>query len=149
MRGRAAEQQRRLRRGDLGILATELTRAYSAIPMTGPGNKGRRKRLLDIMKHFAEHRCRMRYAELRREDIDIGTGAVEGAVRNLVGMRLDGPGMRWGRDRAELVLDLRCIVLNGQWNAFCEHLAKRAIKLAPQPAPARSHDEKSQQREAA
>ena len=87
------EQKTRLRRGDLGTLATELSRAYAAISKTGPGNKGRRKRLLDIMKHFAEHRCRMRYAELRREDLDIGTGAVEGAVRNLVGMRLDGPGV--------------------------------------------------------
>ena len=44
-----AEQQRRLRRGDLGVFATELTRAYSAIPITGPGNKGRRRRLLDIL----------------------------------------------------------------------------------------------------
>ena len=145
-----AEQKKRLRRGDLGVLATELSRAYAAIPVTGPGNKGRRKRLLDIMKHFAEHRCRMRYAELRREDLDIGTGAVEGAVRNLVGMRLDGPGMRWGRDRAELVLHLRCILLNGQWDAFCDYLAKRDVKLAAQPVPARTHDAKSQQlREAA
>lgn len=145
-----AEQQKRLRRGDLGALATELSRAYAAIPVTGPGNKGRRKRLLDIMKHFAEHRCRMRYAELRREDLDIGTGAVEGAVRNLVGMRLDGPGMRWGRDRAELILHLRCILLNAQWDAFCDYLAKRALKLAAQPVPARTHDAKPQQlREAA
>jgi len=145
-----AEQQKRLRRGDLGVLATELSRAYAAISVTGPGNKGRRKRLLDIMKHFAEHRCRMRYAELRREDLDIGTGAVEGAVRNLVGMRLDGPGMRWGRDRAELILHLRCILLNGQWDAFCDYLAKTPIKLAAQPVPARTHDAKSQQlREAA
>ena len=145
-----AEQQTRLRRGKLAYLTTELSRAYASIPTTGPGNKGRRKRLLDIMKHFAEHRCRMRYAELRREDLDIGTGAVEGAVRNLVGMRLDGPGMRWGRDRAELILRLRCILLNGQWSAFCDHLANRAVRLAAQPVPARTHDAKSQQlREAA
>jgi hypothetical protein len=92
----------------------------------------------------------MRYAELRREDLDIGTGAVEGAVRNLVGMRLDGPGMRWGRDRAELILHLRCILLNGQWDALCDYLAKRTVKLAAQPVPARTHDAKSQQlREAA
>jgi hypothetical protein len=92
----------------------------------------------------------MRYAELRCEDLDIGTGAVEGAVRNLVGMRLDGPGMRWGRDRAEMVLHLRCIVLNEQWEAFCSHLAGRALRLAPQPKPARTHDAKPQHlREAA
>lgn len=140
-----AEQQRRLRRGDVAAMLTVLSDAYPAIPKTGPGNKGRRKRLLDIMKYLAEHKHRMRYAELRREDLDIGTGAVEGAVRNLVGMRLDGPGMRWGRDRAELVLQLRCILLNGQWGAFCSHLATRALRLAAQPTPARTHDAKSQQ----
>jgi hypothetical protein len=140
-----AEQQTRLRRGNLTELTTELSRGYAAIAITGPGNKGRRKRLLDIMKHFAEHRCRMRYAELRRADLDIGTGVVEGAVRNLIAIRLDGPGMRWGRDRAELVLRLRCLLLNGQWDAFSAHLARKGIKLAAQPAPARTHDAKSQQ----
>jgi hypothetical protein len=66
-------------------------------------------------------------------------------------MRLDGPGMRWGRDRAELVLHLRCVLLNGQWDAFCDYLAIRPpLKLAAQPAPARTHDAKTQQlREAA
>jgi hypothetical protein len=121
-----------------------LSESLSKIPKTGPGNKGRRKRLLDIMKYLAEHQHRMRYAELRREDMDIGTGAVEGAVRNLVGIRLDGPGMRWGRDRAEMVLHLRCILLNGQWDDFSSHLAVRTLTLAAQPTPARTHDAKPQ-----
>ncbi len=144
------EQQRRLRRGQVADLLTELSHAYAAIPKTGPGNKGKRKRLLDIMLYLAEHKHRMRYADLRRDDLDIGTGAVEGAVRNLVGMRLDGPGMRWGRDRAELVLHLRCVLLNGQWDSFSAHLATKQLKLAAQPVPARTHDAKPQQlREAA
>jgi len=150
LRAWVTEQQGRLRRGKLAQMHDELSRALGKIPKTGPGNKGRRKRLLDIMKYLAEHQGRMRYAELRREDMDIGTGAVEGAVRNLIGLRLDGPGMRWGRDRAEMVLHLRCIVLNGQWHAFVDHLAARSIKLAAQPIPARTHDAKPQQlREAA
>jgi hypothetical protein len=150
LRSWVAEQKQRLRRGKISTLLTELSQAHTAIPKTGPGNKGRRTRLLRIMEYLAEHKHRMRYAELRREDLDIGTGAVEGAVRNLVGLRLDGPGMRWGRDRAEMVLHLRCIYLNGQWDAFAAHLATRAIKLAAQPIQARTHDAKPQQvREAA
>ena len=58
---------------------------------TGPGNKGRRKRLLAILEYLTAHEQRMPYAALRRDDLDIGTGAVEGAVRNLVGLRLDEP----------------------------------------------------------
>jgi hypothetical protein len=145
-----AEQQRRLRRGQVDLLLDDLGDRFLQIAKTGPGNKGRRKRLGDIIAHLTEHRERMGYARLRRDDLVIGTGAVEGAVRNLVGMRLDGPGMRWSRDRAEMVLHLRCIHLNGQWDAFHDYLAARPFKLAAQPVPTRPHDAKPQQlREAA
>jgi hypothetical protein len=113
-------------------------------PKTGPGNKGKRKRLGDIVAHFAKHRHRMRYGDLRRRDLDIGTGAAEGAVRNLVGMRFDGPGMRWSRGRAERLLHLRCILLNGQWDDFAAYLARRGdLKLAAQPIGTDTHDAKA------
>jgi hypothetical protein len=67
-----------------------------------------------------------------------------------VGMRLDGPGMRWGKGRAEAVLHLRCVVLNGLWTDFEAYLARRAsLRLAAQPAPTVPHDAKPQMRKAA
>jgi len=145
-----AEQQSRLRRGKVADVLEAMAAAHNAISKTGPGNKGRRKRLLAIVEYLDAHEHRMPYAVLRHDDLDIGTGAVEGAVRNLVGLRLDGPGMRWGRDRAEMVLHLRCIALNGQWDDFCRYLEGRALRLAASPIPARTHDAKPQQsREAA
>ena len=134
------EQKRLLRRGAVDRVIATLAAARAARSKTGPGNHGKRKRLLDIHNHFVEHRERMLYHRLRRDDLDIGSGAVEGAVRNLVRMRLDGPGMRWGRDRAEYVLHLRCILLNGQWDAFADYLANRVIKIAAKPKAARTHD---------
>ena len=144
------EQQTKLRTGQVAQLLEDLASAYNEIPKTGPGNKGRRQRLFDIIDYLANHEHRMPYAELRSEDLDIGSGAVEGAVRNLVGLRLDGPGMRWGRDRAEMILQLRCVALNGQWDAFCRYLQRRTLRLAAAPVPTRTHDAKPQQsREAA
>jgi hypothetical protein len=144
------EQQGRLRRGDVADVLDTIAETLDTIPKTGPGNKGRRRRLKAILDYLSNHQHHMSYALLRGADLDIGTGAVEGAVRNLVGMRLDGPGMRWGRDRAEMVLHLRCIVINGQWNDFCRHLEQGALKLASQPVPTRTHDAKPQlSREAA
>lgn len=134
------EQKRRLRSGLAVCVLNELRRRRLEISKTGPGNKGRRERLRKVINYLDEHEPRMRYAELRRDDLDIGTGAVEGAVRNLVRLRLDGPGMRWGRERSELVLHLRCILLNGQWEEFCRFLAGSPLKLAAQPAPARHHE---------
>jgi hypothetical protein len=120
---------------------TALSDAYASIAKTGPGNKGKREKLLEVLEHLSKHRHRMKYDALRRDDLDIATGAIEGAVRNLVRMRLDGPGMRWSRGRSEYVLHLRCILLNGQWEAFSEHLAQRgSLQLAATPVPTRAHD---------
>lgn len=139
-----AQQTKRLRQGAtaaiLRLLKTELER----IPKTGPGNKGRRERLEEILQHLRKNEHRLNYAVFRSQDLDIGSGAVEGAVRNLVGMRFDGPGMRWSRQRSERLLHLRCILINGQWDDFIAHLARRSsFKLAAQPLPTVTHDAKA------
>lgn len=139
-----AEQLKLLRRGDCSTLLTRLSDALSAIPKTGPGNRGKRERLLEILKYLSEHQGRMRYDDLRRQDLDIGSGAVEGAVRNLVGMRLDGPGMRWSRGRSERLLHLRCILLNGQWDDFARYVTDRgSLKLPAAPIATETYDAKA------
>ena len=60
----------------------------------------------------------MDYGRLRKEDLVIASGVVEGAARYVVGERLDNSGMRWIEERAEAVLLLRCIEVNGDWEAF-------------------------------
>lgn len=122
-------------------VSTALSAGYASIAKTGPGNKGKREKLFDVLLHIGKHRHRMRYHALRSDDLDIATGIIEGAIRNLIRMRLDGPGMRWSRGRSEWVLHLRCILLNGQWDAFAAHLARRGqLQLAATPTPTQSHD---------
>jgi len=136
------EQANRLRRGAASAVLEELRQRLAEIPRTGPGNKGKRKRLGDIIKHYRKNLARMRYDVLRARDLVIGTGVIEGAVRHLVGFRLDCPG-RWGRLRSEKLLRLRCILLNGQWDEFTEYLAKRrGLALPAQPQPTVTHDAK-------
>ena len=133
-----------LRHGNIDDMLATLRTQYASIPKTGPGNKGRRERLAKNIAFLGKHHTRLRYAEMRAEDLVIGSGAVEGAVRNLVGMRLDGPGMRWGRQRSERVLHLRCILLNRQWSALCAHLAElERFVLPSEPARAETHDAKA------
>jgi hypothetical protein len=48
----------------------------------------------------------------------LASGVVEGAARYVIGERLDNSGMRWIVERAEAVLLLRCIEVNGDWDAF-------------------------------
>lgn len=62
----------------------------------------------------------MDYQKLIEEDLVIATGIVEGAARYVVGERMDCSGMRWIPERAEALLRLRCIELNGDWDDFFE-----------------------------
>ena len=99
--------------------------------------------LSKTIDHFDRNRLRMRYQRLRRLDLDIATGVVEGAVRHLVGIRFDGPGMRWG-DRRERLLHLRCVLINGQWEQFGEYLAAADhFRLPSKPLPALPYDAKA------
>jgi hypothetical protein len=139
-----AEQQDLLRRGHVDPMLQNLMAAFMSIAKTGPGNKGRRERLGGVIEYLMGHRERLRYHQLRRDDLPIATGVIEGAIRNLVRLRLDGPGMRWSRDRAESVLHPRCILLNDQWDDFARFLANRTLHLAAQPIPTRTHDAKPQ-----
>jgi hypothetical protein len=136
-------RRRELRAGQITRLLAELQARLAAIPRSGPGTKGRRARLSKIIAHLKYHRRRLRYRWFRRRGFDIGTGVVEGAVRNLVGMRLDGPGMRWGQERAQHLLHLRCILLSDLWPQFHDALGgPGALTLLPQPEPASPYEAK-------
>ena len=48
----------------------------------------------------------------------------------MVGERLDNSGMRWIEERAEAVLLLRCIEVNGDWEDFwCWAEQQRRVEL--------------------
>ncbi len=98
-------------------LLSELRRCRRAM---GRGKKkaARRKRLGEIIKYLAKRKAMMSYADLMDDDFEVGSGAVEGAVKHIIGKRCDQGGMRWIRERAEAVVQLRCIELNGDWDRF-------------------------------
>jgi hypothetical protein len=110
--------------GDIKGLLAGLRRAQRSL---GRGKKrtSRRNRLGEIIAYLSKRQEMMSYAELMDEDFEVGSGAVEGAVKNVIGKRCDQGGMRWIRERAEAVVQLRCIELNGDWDRFVEHVHDR------------------------
>jgi hypothetical protein len=104
--------------GHTKTLLHRLRELRDQVPLRGPGTKGRRKALTKLIRYVQPRQRMMRYACWMEQDLVIATGQVEGAVRHLVGERLDGSGMRWVRRKAEAVLQLRCIELNGDWEKF-------------------------------
>jgi hypothetical protein len=94
-------------------------------PTHGPGTKGRRQALTEMIGYMAKRLPMMQYGTWMEQDLVIATGQVEGTVRQLVGERFDCAGMRWRQEKAEPLLHLRCIELNGDWPHFVAWTQKR------------------------
>lgn len=114
----AEAQKDALYGGRVDEILAELDARLAATAKTGPGNKFRRTKLSQTRGYIAKRAEQMNYAELIRRDLELGTGAVEGAIKHIVHRRMDHGGMRWIKERAEAVLQLRCIEVNGDWEAF-------------------------------
>lgn len=103
-------------------IVSEVWSRLDATPTTGPGNKGKRERLDEVACYLGKRVAKMNYHQLLAQDLEIGTGAIEGAIKNVIGKRCDHGGMRWIKERAEALLQLRCIEINGDWDAFVDRV---------------------------
>jgi hypothetical protein len=113
-------QKRRLLAGRAHLVRRELSLMLASIPTRGPGNKGKRERLTKALKYLTDNAHRLDYKRVRAMDLELASGIVEGAIRHVIGLRFDHGGMRWIRERAEALLQLRCIEVNGQWDTFIQ-----------------------------
>ena len=118
-------QKDRLYAGNVDAIIAELCQRRHAIAPTGPGNKGKRERLFNVIRYLEKRVSKMPYDKLIKLDLELGSGAVEGAVKNIIGKRCDHGGMRWIKERVEAIVQLRCIEANGDWDRFIEFVHDR------------------------
>jgi hypothetical protein len=118
-------QKDRLYAGNADEIIAELCQRRHAIAATGPGNKGKRERLLSVIGYLQNRVQQMPYDKIIKLDLELGSGAVEGAVKNIIGKRCDHGGMRWIEERVEAVVQLRCIEANGDWDRFIDFVHDR------------------------
>jgi hypothetical protein len=104
--------------GRAKVLIARLAKLLRETSRHGPGTKGRRLALASVLGYMQPRLEMMRYGEWIAKDLVIASGQVEGAVRYLVGERFDCAGMRWTQAKAEALLHLRCIELNGDWQKY-------------------------------
>ena len=96
------------------------------------GKQSTQERLQKIREYSHKRVDKMNYKELRQQDLEISSGAVEGAVNYVIAKRFDSGGMRWIKERAEHLLQLRCIEVNSDWDAFIEFAHDRTREQAQQ-----------------
>lgn len=75
----------------------------------------KREALTTLIRYISTNEDQMRYDVFVEKGYDIGSGAVEGACKNVIGKRLKQSGMIWTRLGSSSVLALRVTWLNGRW----------------------------------
>jgi len=101
-----------------GRVAQVIAEVEHRLKQLDPGQVSQRERLTQIQAYLTKRQAKMEYKRLREQDLEISSGAVEGAVNYVVAKRFDSGGMRWIKERAEALLQLRCIEVNGDWETF-------------------------------
>ena len=117
-----------LRLGHVDDALAAIAELEAELPGTGPGTKGRRERMAKARKYLVKRRHLLCYQRFLAAGVDIGSGAVEGAAKYAVGARFDGPGMYWGRERSEQLLQLRAVFVNGDWEEFYKYVVSERQK---------------------
>lgn len=88
-----------------------------------PRLRGRKRAALDHLIRYVQPRLhRTDYPAYRHRGWQIGTGMVESTAKQLVALRLKGPGMHWCARGATAVTALRAQDLNERWHTFWNHL---------------------------
>lgn len=118
--------------GQTSELMERLKGYLKGVPLQGPGNKARRSKLTKLINYLEPRLSMLRYKEWLEQDLVIASGQVEGAVRHVVGERFDCSGMRCIPGKAEPLLHLRCIELNGDWDRFTDWSYEQQHKLLRQ-----------------
>ena len=122
-------QKEALYDGQAAEIVTEIDKRLARLD---PNRQGVRERLEKVRNYIDKRVDKMNYKKLREQDLEISSGAVEGAVNYVIAKRFDSSGMRWIKERAEHLLQLRCIEVNGDWDAFIEFVHDKTREQAQQ-----------------
>lgn len=82
-----------------------------------------RKAVKELITYVQTKQHLMDYPDYRAAGWQIGTGMIESTGKQLVGLRLKGPGMHWTEVGALAVTALRATDLNGRWHPYWNSLA--------------------------
>jgi hypothetical protein len=93
-------------------------------------SSAQRSALNTTIGYYRRNRPYMCYDHYLQNGWPIGTGVVEGACGHLVKDRMEQSGMRWTKQGAQTLLDLRAVRLNDDWNDYqCFHRQRQHRRL--------------------
>src|SRR5262249_47661575 len=90
----------------------------------GPARAGRalrgRRALGGVLNYFAAHQTRLNHAPRLRRGQSIGSGLVEGSIKQLLNKRVKQTGARWKVQHVGPFVELGALAVGPEWQAFWE-----------------------------
>jgi hypothetical protein len=71
-----------------------------------------------VLNYFAGHQTRLNYALRLRRGQSIGSGLVEGSIKQLLNVRMKQTGARWKVDHVAPLVELGALAAGPEWDAF-------------------------------
>ena len=103
-----------LLRGQTDAVVTALT----AVADEPTRSATQRTAVAATIRYYRRNAPYMHYDKYLAQGWPIGTGVIESACGHLVKDRLEQAGMRWTKDGAHAILDLRAVRLTDAWDAY-------------------------------
>jgi hypothetical protein len=82
-------------------------------------------------KYIRDRLAHMNYAEFKRWGLPIGSGVTEAACKTVFTQRLKLSGMNWKHEGAQLILNLRVILLSGIWEEAYRNMLEARVNDQP------------------
>lgn len=126
--GEAKEETTNFARGLEALLwEGEVDAALAYLKRRRPSKEAHKEVLRKLTDRLQENRQRLpNYQQLHSQGYHIGSGVVESACKHVGQQRLKRAGMRWNKEHAEYVAQIRTHRLNGRWEEFWQRRYLRA-----------------------
>ena len=116
------------RKEQLEAVKTELKagRVDAVIAAFTP-HRHRDEAVANRIDYFTANKAQMQYDKYRQQGMQNGSGVVESAGRQIVGLRMKRPGSHWSVTGANAVLVIKCFLTNHRWVDFLHWKAQQAV----------------------
>lgn len=111
-------QRRAMREKGIGPVITALREL--------PGNGATDAERAKLIAYYERHRKRMQYHDFLERGLQIGSGAMESAHRDVLQARLKLSGQRWSMEGLQQMAQLRAVYKSGKWDRITEMCKKAA-----------------------
>lgn len=111
-------------------LRTEPDGVKQVIQRLQPEVRARRaKKMKTAIAYFEKHATRMAYTSLDDQQLPVGSGVVESAVRRIINLRFKAPGTFWEEDTVAELMHLRACFKAGRWHEMLARILTQTFGI--------------------